>query len=85
MEAIYNALATKHTITIPTKLHTKEIGMNTESRVFTKPKKLIPSSSGRGDAMMSPPKRNVNQRNILNLKSAEILRLNLLCETIFTK
>lgn len=41
---------------MPIKLKTKEIGTNTFICVLEIPKRVIPSSSGRGEAIINPPK-----------------------------
>jgi hypothetical protein len=45
---------------MPTKLKMKEIGMNIRVLILVKPNMLTASSSGSGEEMMRPPRRNVS-------------------------
>ena len=48
-------------------------GMNREVLIFEQPKRQIPNSSGRGEAITKPPARAVSHRKDLNLNNALIL------------
>lgn len=59
---------------IPIKLKKKEIGINTDIFALDRPRRLIPSSSGKGEAIRRPPARKVNHLKYFNLSKALILR-----------
>ncbi len=67
---IYKALATNPIASIPIKLEIKEIGINQVVFIFEKPNKLIPNSSGKGEAIIRTPITKANHLNNLNLKKA---------------
>src|SRR3989344_3574537 len=67
------ARATKPMSTMPIKLKKNERGMNHDIFIFRKPKKPIPSSSGKGEAMIKPPTKNDNHRKSFSLNNAVIL------------
>src|SRR3989344_9665540 len=58
---------------IPKKLNMNDNGMNREVLIFEQPKRQIPNSSGRGEAITKPPARAVSHRKDLNLNNALIL------------
>jgi len=51
----------------------KERGMNRRVFIFEKPKRLIPNSSGKGEAIITHPARTVNHLKSLNLNNARNL------------
>ncbi len=55
--------------------------MNQDVFILEKPNKLIPSSSGSGEAIIKPPTNNDSQRKSLRLKRECILLHMLLCPT----
>ena len=56
----YKALAINPIKIIPIKLKVKEREINVNVLIFEKPIKLIPNSSGKGEAMINPPTKNVS-------------------------
>jgi hypothetical protein len=60
MALYYKAFAINPINKIPIKLKVKERGINHNVFIFEKPSKLIPSSSGNGEAIINPPIKNVS-------------------------
>ena len=54
-----NALEKRPIMRIPKKFPRNAIGMNHFMLIFESPKSPIPISSGRGEAIISPPTKNV--------------------------
>lgn len=54
-------------------LNVKERAINRDVFIFEQPKRQIPNSSGRGEAITKPPTRAVSHLKDLNLNSALIL------------